>query len=163
MSVVISGCPSGLYAAAQDHAVSQAGIGLRDSLREALAPPTRSPRIELLFERIDAALRKAKSIEGVCVDVSSFARMCDLIAVLPDTQPLPEIVVESENEIGLDWHIAPRRTLTITVSQTPYVGFAALFGHEPLYGRTPFTGTLPETLAYLLGRLNGGESAGEQI
>jgi hypothetical protein len=66
---------------------------------------------------------------------------------------LPQVVVESENEIGLDWDEGKHRVVSLTVRNTPMVGFAAYFGAEPLYGRTPFVGEVPETLSYLLARL----------
>jgi len=76
--------------------------------------------------------------------------------------PPPEIVVESESEIGLDWHEGHRRVLTLTVDGTPYLGFAALSGDEPLHGRAPFAGTLPETLAYLFRRLYPTHAVGHE-
>jgi len=152
MSVSVSGAPSALFSPAQDHAVSNAGAELRSSLQVALAPP-RSERNALMFTKITTALKKGSSVEGVFVSVETFGRMFDLLAVLPTAMPLPEIVIESENEIGLDWQAGDRRLLTVSVDDTPYIGFAALFGHEPLHGRMPFAGDVPGTLAYLFGRL----------
>ena len=152
MNVAMAGCPTALYARAHDRAVSASGDELRTSLELALAPPDR-PRTRLILERITAAMRKGTMVDGVFLNVEPFGRMCDLLAVLPVDVPDPEIVVESEREIGLDWHEGHRRVLALTVDDTPYVGFAALFGHEPLHGRMPFAGALPETLAYLFERL----------
>jgi hypothetical protein len=152
MTVAVSSCPVGLYAPAQDNSVSPAGDELRSGLVGALVPP-RPSRTTLLFEKINAALRKGTATEGVLVKVEPFGRMCDVLAALPEDVPLPDIVVESASAIGLDWTEGPRRALTLTIDESPYIGVAALLGHEPLHGRMPFTGALPQTLDYLFHRL----------
>ena len=161
MSVAISGYPSALRGPAQDRAVSDASAELRRSI-DAAYVSQRPPALKLLLERISAALNKGAVAEGVFVKVEPFGRMFDLLAVLPPNVPPPEIVVESDSEIGLDWNEGHRRVLTLTVDETSYLGFAALFGHEPLHGRVIFAGTLPETLAYLFRRLYPIHTGGGQ-
>jgi hypothetical protein len=147
----IAAAPAALYCTAQDHAVSAAGDELRESLREALEPPR--TRAAEMFERIARALRKGRDSEGILVNVEPFGRVAAFLAMLPLEVPLPKVVVESENQIGLDWDEGVRRVLTVTINNTAYVGFAALIGHEPLHGRAPFGEQIPETVAYLLSRL----------
>jgi hypothetical protein len=106
-----------------------------------------------MIEKIDAALKKGRQDEGVLVACEPFGRMVELMSVLPPEIPLPNPVVESENQIGLDWELGARRVLTVTVDDTPYLGYAALLGHEPVYGRVPFAGQLPQTIRYLVARL----------
>jgi hypothetical protein len=96
----------------------------------------------VLLDRISSALRKGTTEEGVFVKIEPFRRTCELLAVLPSDVPPPEIVVESE-----------RSVLTVTVDDTSNLGFAALFGRDPLHGKIDFAGTLPETLAYLIKRV----------
>jgi hypothetical protein len=161
MSIAMAPCPSGLYSPSQDNALSCAGAELRDSIESALTLPRAPHRDEttLLLTRISAALRKGVETEGVLVDIDPFGRLFDLLRVLPAEIPLPEIVVESGREIGLDWNEGSRRVLSLTVDDTAYVGFAALFGHEPIHGRVPFAGSFPKTLAYLFSRLYASEHA----
>jgi hypothetical protein len=111
------------------------------------------PRSVQLFEKLSAALRKGYATEGVFVGADVFGRTCEFLSALPTTIPLPDLVVEGENQIGLDWDCGARRVLAVTVDDTPYLGFAALIGHEPVYGKTPFAGEFPQTLAYLVSRL----------
>jgi hypothetical protein len=159
MSIAMATSLSGLYSPAQDSALSPTGAELRDCIEIALTPPTepRGDQTTILLTRINAALKKGVETEGVFLDVDPFGRMFDLLRVLPSDVPLPEIVVESGREIGLDWNESSRRVLSLTVDDTPYLGFAALFGHEPIHGRLPFDGSLPKTLAYLFSRLYPSE------
>jgi hypothetical protein len=129
---------------------------LRESIANALAQPRKDETA--LMRRISAALSAGADVEGVYVGVESLSRMIDVLGTLPSHIPLPEIVVESSCAIGLDWSQGRRQVLTLTVDDTPYVGFAALFGHEPIHGRVPFAGSLPKTLAYLFERLYPTES-----
>ena len=80
-------------------------------------------------------------------------RTADFLTTLPAELPLPVVVVESEDEIGLDWDEGAARIVSLTIDDSDRIGFAALFGREPLYGKAESSDGLPETVRYLLGRL----------
>jgi hypothetical protein len=144
-----------LYSPAEDAAISPAGAELRHCIETALTPASEpsGDQTIILLTRVSGALKKGFDSEGVLVDADAFGRVFDVLRAVPPGTPLPEIVVESEQEIGLDWGEAPRRVLSLTVDNTPYLGYAALIGYEPIHGRVPFAGSLPKTLAYLFSRL----------
>ena len=145
--------PPAIYSPVTDRSVGDAGVALRKSIESALAirdPHDRGPEI---YRRVSAALHKASDEEGTFTSPEAFGRTLEILTLLPRNIPLPQVVVESENEIGLDWDEGKHRVVSLTVRSTPMVGFAAFFGAEPLYGRMPFIGEVPETLSYLLARL----------
>ena len=72
---------------------------------------------------------------------------------LPPELPQPLVVVESEDEIGLDWDEAPERVVSLTIDGSGQIGFSALFGREPVHGKVEYIEGLSETLRHLLGRL----------
>lgn len=143
---------TGLYFPTQDRAVSHAGSELRESIRTALVPETAATPSAAPSHQTLELIRSALA-EGTVVAVEPFRRMLEVLTTLPDYVPPPDIVIESDREIALDWHEGTQRVLSLTVDDTPYLRFAALFGREPLHGRMPFVGTLPKTLAFLLERL----------
>ncbi len=151
MTVMAVGCTN-VYSPLQDRAVSDAGTALRESLESAIDSPP-SERLADMVNAIGAALRHGYETEAVLVDIDAYGRMIEFLSVLPSSVPLPGIVVESATQIGLDWDQGARRTLSVTVTETPYLGYAALLGHEPLYGRVPFAGQVPETVEHLLRRI----------
>ena len=154
MSTAVFEASAVLYSPSLDGAVSSAGDELRESIRAAMATPSDDEgRTAEILQRIRAALRKGTEAEGVLVSATTFGRLCDLLSTLPAWIPLPEVVVESDREIGLDWYSGERDTLSVSVDDTGYVGFAALIDQEPLYGKLPFAGAFPKTLAYFLRRL----------
>jgi hypothetical protein len=154
MNVATLTSPSWLYTATLDTSLSGTGAELRDAVRVALEHP-RPSRSEGLVETVVGALKKAQR-EGIRVRADVFARVLDLLSVLPDGIPLPEIVIETESEVGLDWDMGARRVLAVTVDETSFLGFAALFGAEPMHGRILFAGETPQTLLYVLSRIYSG-------
>lgn len=156
MSIVAAGCPA-VYCPLQDRAVSPAGTELRQSMEQAIqAPPD---RVTSFLTAVGNALRKGQESEGVLLSVDTYTRMAEFVSMLPSDIPLPEIVVESGDQIGLDWHRGARRVLALTINETSFIGYSALLGHEPIYGRAPFAGTVPETVAHLLRRVLENDSA----
>jgi hypothetical protein len=73
---------------------------------------------------------------------------------LPGDVRLPDVVVESDGEIGLDWDIGQRSVLSVIVGEGSMLRYAALIGPEPLHGRVPFAGVLPATLSFILRRIH---------
>lgn len=144
----------GLYASAPDRALGEAGEVLRESIAIAMSPSL--DRGDEIYARVSSALRRAEQQDGVLIRPEAFGRTLELLSVLPQEIPLPEVVVESESEVGLDWDEGAGRVVSLTVRDTPMVGFAALLGAEPLHGRVSFAGEIPETLRFLLGRLFRG-------
>lgn len=103
--------------------------------------------------RVLQAVTRARREDGTLVNPETLSRTIQLLSILPADLPLPDVVVENEREIGLDWDEGSRHVLTLTVRDTSLVGFSAMFGVEPMYGRVAVTGELPETLSFLLTRL----------
>ena len=87
------------------------------------------------------------------VSASARSKAMDLLTSLPAELPPPVVVVESEGEIGLDWDDGAESVVGLTIDDSDRIGFAALFGREPRYGRPEFSDGLPETVRYLLARL----------
>ena len=145
--------PPAVYSAATDRSLGEAGVALRESMVKALASRDIDDRGDEIYRRVSAALHRASREDGTFTSPEAVGRALDILALLPPSIPLPQVVVESENDIGLDWDEGSRRVVSLTVRENPMVGFAAFFGEEPLYGRMPFVGEIPETLRFLLARL----------
>ena len=117
------------------------------------AAPVRQDRTSDIASRLLEAVTHAAERNGMSVSASARSKTMDCLTSLPAELPLPVVVVESEDEIGLDWDEGAERVVSLTVDDSDRIGFAALFGREPLYGRAKFSDGLPETVRYLLARL----------
>jgi hypothetical protein len=110
-------------------------------------------RSDDIYARVSAALHNANRKDGTLTSPEAFSLTLELLNALPHDIPLPTVVVEADGNIGLDWDEGARQVVSLTVRDTPMVGFSALLGAEPLHGRTPFAGEIPQTVRYLLQRL----------
>lgn len=153
MSLLTTSSVAGLYAPTLDHSLGATGEELRTSIERAVSPPD-SDRWAQLVTRMSRAMQKALLEDDLRVDAAAFGRVCDILGALPKGLPLPEIVIESEAEIGLDWQTDRRHVLTLTVDSTQYIGYAALIDHETQHGSVPFTGATPRTILELFERLS---------
>jgi hypothetical protein len=136
---------------ADDRALGETGRLMRSQVLQAMARP--DDRGMEISTRLLTALTGAREEDGTLINPETFRRALELLNILPPDLPLPEVVVENGDEIGLDWDEGSRRSLTLTVRNTSLVGFSAVFGVEPMYGRVTFAGEVPETLSFLLARL----------
>ena len=73
---------------------------------------------------------------------------------LPSHIPLPLVVLESEREIGLDWDETPRKVLSLSINDANEIGFAALIGRRPQYGRIKNVHELPRKIQNLLEKIH---------
>ncbi len=144
--------PPAIVARAGDRAQGPAGVTLRRNVEDALDSRDLRGRGDAIFRTLAAALAEA-SAEGISTSPETLTRVIDILMMVPARLPLPDVVVESEHEVGLDWDEGARRVLSLTVRESPMIGYSAFLGSEPLYGRAPFFGELPETIRHLLGRL----------
>ncbi len=66
--------------------------------------------------------------------------------VLPSFIVAPDIVPEADGEIAIEWHVAPRRTFSISIGESGPLHYAGLFGpDEEIHGVSPFTDSVPAT------------------
>lgn len=70
--------------------------------------------------------------------------------VIPAGFTMPDVYAEPRGEITLEWLIAPRRTLLISVYPNGEIGYSALVGTSRAYGRAPFVGDVPVMVMALL-------------
>ena len=137
-----------------DQAVSDAAGHLRDVLTS-----TRSQshswteqKTETGEHSVVSAARKARA-SGITVSQLAIDVASALIWALPQHVPLPQVVVEDDSEIALDWNDSSDRNMTLTIARDGYIGYSALVGLRPDYGRAPFAGSLPDTVRFNLLRV----------
>lgn len=136
----------------EDRSLGTEAEGLRELLDKAAAPAS-DDRSSEIVSRLFEALAKAADSDGTTVSFSVFNKTLDFMMSLPTELPLPIPVVESEDEIGLDWDEDHQRVVSLTIDNSDRIGLSALFGREPLYGRVECIAGLPETLLFVLARL----------
>lgn len=72
---------------------------------------------------------------------------------LPLGTPAPSVGAEPDGHLTLEWHRAPRRTLSVSVSPEGDLHYAALLGPRRAYGTEPFFGEVPKVILDLIRRV----------
>jgi hypothetical protein len=78
---------------------------------------------------------------------------CSFLEALPLGTPAPAVGAEPDGHLTLEWHRAPRRTLSISISPDGDLHYAALLGPAKAYGTEPFLGEVPQTILDLINRV----------
>lgn len=108
---------------------------------------------EILHRLIDAS-EEAATNDGILVSPITFRNARDFVESLPQELPLPTFVVESNEEIGLDWDEGADKVVSLTIDTSNRIGFSALLGSKPRYGKVDpvheFSMALPDEIQSLL-------------
>ena len=73
-----------------------------------------------------------------------------LLLALPLGTPLPSLGAEPDGHITLEWHRAPRRTLSVSITPDELLHYAALLGPGRTCGTEPFFGEVPQRILDLI-------------
>lgn len=83
----------------------------------------------------------AKAVDYMsCQEALKFYRM------LPTTYPIPEVSVDPDGEVVLEWHNGPQKVFSVSVGSNNELSYAGLFGTNKTYGTEYFGDGLPQTI-----------------
>lgn len=89
------------------------------------------------------------------VDVDAVDLTLDFLFSLPTTIPSPEISVDPDGMVALDWFKGERDMFSVRLSGSGEVFFAGKYGRSRIHGSEPFLDVIPSALLDGLGRLIG--------
>ncbi len=72
---------------------------------------------------------------------------------IPNMIPPPSIGAEPDGQLTFEWHKSSRRTLSISISPTGELHYAALFGSNKTYGTEIFYDEMPKNILELIDRV----------
>lgn len=78
------------------------------------------------------------------VSTAAVVRVRQLTDQLPAALPMPDIAIDPDGEISLDWVVASARMLSISVGESDRLAWAWLDGSERTHGVFQFRNSLPE-------------------
>jgi hypothetical protein len=88
------------------------------------------------------------------VEPATFRNTHAFIEALPLGSPLPSIGVEPDGHLTLEWYRHPRWTLSISISPTGQIFYAALLGHSDPRGSEIFVDEVPQLILDLIQRVS---------
>jgi hypothetical protein len=148
-SIALSAPYPALQSLAGSSAVSPEADEVRRAAKRVVIAAERS---QALFVGKAALLSELAALEIECADEDwdgNGAAAIDFVAVLqaeclvralPDRCPLPEVAVEPDGSISLDWIQSRDRLFSVSVSQSSRLAFAWVDGADSGYGVERFDG-----------------------
>jgi hypothetical protein len=76
-----------------------------------------------------------------------------LLRTLPVTSQPPELGVDPDGEVSLEWHVGPRQVFSVSVGSSGRLSYAGLFGRNENHGTEYFGDELPRPILDNLERL----------
>ncbi len=86
------------------------------------------------------------------ITLDTYRAAYSFLEALPAGTEAPEVCAEPDGHLSLEWHRAPRRSLTVSISADGDLHYAALLGPNKTYGTEVFLGDLPEPILDLIER-----------
>ncbi|MGH7824983.1 MAG: hypothetical protein ACREQ7_07375 [Candidatus Binatia bacterium] len=101
-------------------------------------------------EALNAAITENDEVE---VEPSTIDYAEQFLRLVPMDMSIPEIEVDSDGEIMLEWDQDRRCVFSVSVGRDGTLSFAGLFGHNPIHGTEDLRETLPDIIADCFKRL----------
>ena len=80
------------------------------------------------------------------VDPDSFNEAERFIRALPTTVSEPEVAVDPDGEISLEWYFEPRKVFSVSIGKRNEIKYAGLYGLNKTYGREFFDDEIPKAI-----------------
>ncbi len=80
------------------------------------------------------------------IDFASYEETLRFIHFLPKTIPVPEIAVEPDGEVALEWYRSKNRVFSVSIGGKGSLTYAGLFGSNKAHGTEYFGDELPKTI-----------------
>lgn len=88
------------------------------------------------------------------LEPSTFAYADEFVRLLPSDVPVPEIVVDDDGEIMLEWDKGPRCVFSVSIGRDGTLSFAGLFGYDKVHGTEHLGDSLPAIISTCLKRIS---------
>jgi len=87
------------------------------------------------------------------IDPNSFNEAERFILSLPTTVRAPEVDVDPDGEISLEWYLEPRKVFSVSIGKRNEITYAGLYGLNKTYGREYFDDEIPKAVFDNIDRL----------
>ena len=88
-------------------------------------------------------------------DPGAFVYALQFLAYLATTTPLPEIAVDADGEVAIEWDFGPRRVFSVRIGRDGTLNYAGLVGHASFHGTELFRENIPSPVSTGIERVVG--------
>ena len=91
--------------------------------------------------------------DAKAISIDSYREAIRFARSLPTMIPLPEIAVDPDGEVALEWYEGPRKVVTVSIGSRNEITYAGLFGFNKVNGTECFYDEIPKAILDNLDRL----------
>ncbi len=91
--------------------------------------------------------------DAKAISIDSCREAIRFVRSLPTMIPLPEIAVDPDGEVALEWYEGPRKVFTVSIGSRNEITYAGLFGFNKVNGTECFYDEIPKAILDNLDRL----------
>jgi len=130
------------------HYINQQVKTVQDELKNTV---TMSGRLQLAYLALKDTINEflTDNWDGYgakALQISSLANADRFLNILPTTTNLPEVSVDPDGEIVLEWYKAPRQVFSMSVGTNGELVYAGLFGSNKANGTEYFEDEIPKAI-----------------
>lgn len=81
--------------------------------------------------------------QAAAANPSAFSYALTFINQLPMNYPFPEVAIDTDGEIALEWDYEPRRIFSIRIGRDGSLNYAGLLGHSSFHGAETLRDNIP--------------------
>ena len=90
---------------------------------------------------------------AVAAAYDGYVKAEKFIKALPANIPAPEVAIDPDGEISLEWYRAPRRVFSVSIGSNDEMTYAGVFGKSNAHGTETFNFQIPTPVLINLRRL----------
>lgn len=118
-----------------------------------LSEPVVAAFRNLELARANASIDSWDGEGGRRINFRAYENARSFLRALPRLIPVPEISVDPDGEVAIEWSFGPRAILTVSVGHDGRVSYAALMGMARARGTEWLVDEVPKPILDLLGRI----------
>lgn len=148
--------PGGILTRHTDREVSNSTVRIGDELAwdiTDIGNQRRETQRALLEAAQEAGADNWDGYNAARIDIRSLVQAEKLLMALPLMVPAPEVSVQPNGNIVLEWHLRRRMAFTVSVGFDGGLVYAGIFGSNTTDGTEYFADELPEAIARNLARV----------
>ena len=92
------------------------------------------------------------------VEANTFRYAQYFLNQLPNEYPYPEIAVDIDGDIAIEWDFGPRRVISVRIGRDGTIYYAGLLGHITFHGTEPIVDGIPRAVRSSIERIIGTSS-----
>jgi len=120
-----------------------------------LGAAKRATTVEALEDAFADAQRYGWDGYGAAVaDAGAFLYALQFLANLSTTTPMPDIAVDADGDIAVEWDFGPRRVFSVRIGRDGTLNYAGLVGHSSFHGTELLLEGIPSTISAGIDRVS---------